>query len=84
MNSSLIGKVEKARRYAQEKERVSFNTFEVKFHGENDDHSVTLQNGHLRCNCDFFVTWETCSHTMAMERILERMLPHEALSGHGV
>ena len=37
MNSSLIGKVEKARRYAQEKERVSFNTFEVKFHGENDD-----------------------------------------------
>ena len=57
MNSSLIGKVEKARRYAQEKERVSFSTFEVRFHGENDDHRVMLENGRIRCNCDFFVTW---------------------------
>jgi hypothetical protein len=28
-----------------------------------------------QCNCEFFVTHSTCSHTMALERILEGMIP---------
>ena len=38
MNSSVIGKIEKAKRYAEEKGRVTFTSFVAEFKGENDDH----------------------------------------------
>lgn len=78
MHSSLIGKIEKAKRYAREQERVRFSSLSVEFRGENDLHQVTLTSGHWHCSCEFFTGWGLCSHTMAMERILEAMLPDEA------
>ena len=80
MQSSLIGKIEKAKRYAQEKERVTFTELSVKFHGENDDYDVSLKDGNWHCSCQFFSNWGMCSHTMALERILGSMLPEEALT----
>lgn len=80
MQSSLIGKIEKAKRYAQEKERVTFSELAVKFHGENDDYSVEYRDGKWHCSCQFFSNWGLCSHTMALERILNNMLPEEALT----
>jgi hypothetical protein len=82
MQSSLIGKIEKAKRYAQEKNRVTFKELTVKFHGENSDYDVTLKDGKWRCTCSFFSQWGLCSHTMAMEKILEDMLPPEARTAH--
>lgn len=79
MNSSLIGKIEKAHRYAMQPERISFTSFEATFRGENDSHTVSLENGKWHCTCHFFVGWNVCSHTMAMEKILKPMLPPEAL-----
>ena len=87
MQSSLIGKIEKAKRYAQEKERISFKEFKVHFHGDNDDHDIEYKNGQWRCTCDFFSGWGLCSHTMALQKILDGMLPEEAFSinsEHGV
>ncbi len=37
MQSSLIGKVEKAKRYAQETERITFSALLAKFRGEYGD-----------------------------------------------
>jgi hypothetical protein len=79
VQSSLIGKIEKAKRYAQEKDRVTFSELSVKFRGENDEYSVNYQDGKWRCTCRFFSQWGLCSHTMAMEHILKEMLPEEAL-----
>jgi hypothetical protein len=79
MQSSLIGKIEKAKRYAQEKDRVTFSALSVKFRGENDEYSVSY-DGKWHCTCRFFSQWGLCSHTMAMEQILQGMLPEEALS----
>jgi hypothetical protein len=31
-----------------------------------------FQNGAWQCDCDFFKTRQTCSHTMALEMILDR------------
>ena len=81
MNSSLIGKIEKAKRYAQEQGRVTFDEFSVTFKGENDVHTVAFQRGHWRCECDFFAERQLCSHTMALEKILGAMLPERAISG---
>ena len=78
MNSSVIGKIEKARRYAQERNRIKFSSFEVEFHGENDDHHVGFGAAGWRCTCDFFAGYGACAHTMALERVLEDMLPAAA------
>ena len=78
MQSSLIGKIEKAKRYAEEKDRITFSELSVTFRGENDSYEISYRDGAWHCTCHFFSTWETCSHTMAMEKILGIMLPEEA------
>ena len=76
MQSSLIGKIEKARRYADERaKRIAFTALTVDFHGDNDDHQVALRDSAWQCSCDFFAGWGFCCHTMALERVLEGMLP---------
>lgn len=75
----MIGKIEKARRYAEEPDRVRFTDLTVSFRGEHDDYSVSLHGDKWQCNCNFFHGWGTCCHTMAMQRILGKMLSHEAL-----
>ena len=80
MQSSLIGKIEKAKRYAQEEDRVTFSELSVKFRGDNNDYSVSYKDGEWHCTCSFFSNWGMCSHTMALERMLRRMLPEEALT----
>ncbi|CAG0988330.1 hypothetical protein ANRL3_02595 [Anaerolineae bacterium] len=76
MDSSMIGKIEKAKRYAAEaNRRVVFTRFDVKLEGDNDTYAVTFDAGRWRCGCRYFATHGLCSHTMAMERVLGNMLP---------
>ena len=82
MQSSLIGKIEKSKRYAQERERITFADLTVDFRGDNDNHTLSYKEGKWHCSCHFFSKWGECSHTMAMQRILAEMLPQEALSPH--
>ena len=79
MNSSLIGKIEKAKRYAQERGRIHVRGLEVDFDGENDGHRVSLEGDTWGCSCDFFAGWGACAHTMALERILDGMIPKSGL-----
>jgi hypothetical protein len=81
MHSSLIGKIEKAKRYAQEPDRVRFSRFELVFKGEHDEYAVSYEKGHWHCSCAFFAGWNVCSHTIAMYRLLTPMLPSEAAPG---
>ena len=80
MQSSLIGKIEKAKRYAQELDRITFTELSVQFRGENDSHTTCYKDGKWHCSCHFFASWGLCSHTMALEKVLANMLPKEALS----
>ena len=80
MQSSLIGKIEKAKRYAQETDRVTFSELSVKFQGEHDTYTISYKEGKWHCSCHFFLNWGLCSHTMALQRILGNMLPKEALA----
>ena len=81
MQSSLIGKIQKAKRYAEEPERIKFSQFRLSFRGAHKDHNVSYEDGALRCDCGFFSSWNTCSHTMALERMLDVMLPRVATVG---
>jgi len=80
MQSSLIGKIEKANRYAQETDRITFTEFSVKFRGEHDHYTTEYKDGKWYCSCHFFSGWGVCSHTIALEKILGNMLPKEALT----
>ncbi len=74
MDYGLIGKIEKAKRYAQEPHRFKFQRFEMTFHGDNNDHHIRYENGAFQCDCEFFITHQRCSHTMALERVFKDML----------
>lgn len=78
MDYGMIGKIEKAKRYASERHRFHFESFNVRIDGNNNDHWVKLENGVWSCDCDFFQSRGVCSHTMAMEEILKEMLPEPA------
>ena len=75
MNSSVIGKIEKAKRYSQERQRMQFTDLSVAFEGDNDRHRVSFSDQKWHCSCDFFAGYGACAHTMALERVLEGMLP---------
>lgn len=74
MYSGMIGKIDKAHRYAAERDRFQFEDLRVTIHGNNDDHAVTFHEGSWRCECDFFRHEETCAHTMALEVLLAGMV----------
>jgi hypothetical protein len=80
MQSSLIGKIEKAKRYAQETDRITFSELSVKFRGEHNTYNTSLKDGKWHCTCSFFASWGICSHSMALEKILGDMVPREAQS----
>jgi hypothetical protein len=80
MQSSLIGKIEKAKRYAQETDRITFRELLVEFQGEHDNYTTSYKDGKWYCSCHFFPSWGLCSHTMALEKILGSMLPQEAMT----
>ena len=80
MRSSLIGKIEKAKLYAQEPDRVTLSGFTAQFRGENDNYQVSYIEGKWKCSCHFSSQWGTCSHIMAIQQIMAPMLPEEALT----
>jgi hypothetical protein len=71
MDSGLLRKREKAKRYSEERNRIRIETLKVTFDGDNNPHTVHFENGSWQCDCDFFRTRLECSHTMALEMILQ-------------
>ncbi len=81
MDSAMIGKIEKAMLYAQEPERITFNSFNVTFEGDHKTHNISYQNEHgWTCDCTFYQTRGVCSHIMTLERLLfDAVSPAEAV-----
>jgi hypothetical protein len=75
MDYGMIGKIEKAKRYAEEPDRFRFNSFDITFHGDNNNHQVGFEGGKFRCDCEFFMTHARCGHTMALEIVLKGLIP---------
>ena len=69
MDSGLIGKIEKGKRYAQEADRVHVALLRVNFHGEHSEHQVGYNEGAWNCDCGSFQHWGLCSHVIALETI---------------
>ena len=78
MHSSMIGKVEKAMRYAHEPDRVTFTSFQASFAGDNGTHTVALVANAWHCDCHLFESAGGCTHTLAMQKMLDPMLTDDA------
>jgi hypothetical protein len=75
MDYGMIGKIEKAKFYAAEPERISFDSFNVNIEGDSGQtHHVEYNAGSFSCDCSFFHTRGYCTHTMTMERVLGQMI----------
>ena len=74
MDYAMVSKLEKARQYAKERERFQFDSFQVTMDGKNKGHTVTYDHGKWGCDCEFFKTHGRCSHSMALELILQDMV----------
>jgi len=76
MDYGMIGKIEKAKIYAEERDRIiTFESLRAHINGDNNaPHLVEYNRGAWHCDCDFFHSRGVCSHTMAMERVLGNMV----------
>jgi hypothetical protein len=70
----MIGKIEKAHRYAEDPSRFAVQTLCVTVRGNNGEHEVAFDGTRWRCACEFFEREEACAHTMALELMLGRMV----------
>ena len=78
MYSSHISRVEKARNYAEERDRVTINVLSATFRGNNNTHQLTYEDGQWNCTCRSFSTQGSCSHAMALQEMLEEVFPSGA------
>lgn len=79
MDYGMIGKIEKAKRYAQQPDRITFHSFAVQFNGDNNVYNVTLSNDGWDCTCPGFRAHAICPHIMSMERAFKPMLKRSPL-----
>jgi len=54
MDYGMIGKIDKAKRYAEQRDRIRVESLDVTIIGENNDHCVQFENGTWQCDCEFF------------------------------
>ena len=74
MNVSFVRKVEKAKDYALQKERVSFASCKIRFSGDNGDHTVSYEAGGWDCDCDYRIGRDTYAHIMALQMMFQGMV----------
>ncbi|MFW5748095.1 MAG: SWIM zinc finger family protein [Chloroflexota bacterium] len=79
MDYSIIGKIQKAKEYALEPQRVTFNSFQLEMRGNNNTYTITLAPDGWHCTCPGFQKYAICPHIMALEKMFEPMLKRERL-----
>ncbi|NDJ63362.1 MAG: hypothetical protein GYB67_19735 [Chloroflexi bacterium] len=79
MDYGMIGKIEKAKQYASEPERVTFNSLTVEFRGDNDTYTITLGPDGWDSTSPSFRRYGICPHVMTLERLFKPMLKRQPL-----
>ncbi len=74
MDYAMIGKLEKAKFYAAEPERVTFDSFTAVFRGDNGTYEISLSAEGWYCSCPGYHEHGMCPHIMTIERAFAAML----------
>jgi len=78
MQSTIVTKAEKARRYAQEPDRLRITVIEATFEAGGGSHVLCLGADGWACDCEFFVANDVCPHAEAASRMLDAHLVEAA------
>lgn len=79
MDASMINKIQKAKEYAEQPERVTFHTLSMQFQGDNDTYHMGLGADGWSCTCPGFQKYGICPHIMAVEKLFKPMLKKEPM-----
>lgn len=79
MDTSMINKIQKAKEYAQEPERVTFHTLALEFQGDNNAYRIGLSAAGWSCSCPGFQKYGICPHVMSIEKLFKPMLKRDPL-----
>jgi len=79
MDTSMINKIQKAKEYAEEPERVTFHSLTIEFHGDNSTYTLSLGPDGWSCTCPGFQKYGICPHIMSIEKLFKPMLKREPL-----
>lgn len=74
MDTSMINKIQKAKEYSHQPERVTFHTLSLVFKGDNNTYNIALGPEGWSCSCPGFSKYGICPHIMALEKIYKPML----------
>lgn len=74
MDASMINKIQKAKEYASQPERATFNTLTVEFRGDNNTYTVSLGNDGWSCTCPGFQKYAICPHIMSLEKLFKPLI----------
>ncbi len=77
MDASMINKIQKAKEYADQPERATFNSLTVEFRGDNSVYIVQLGNDGWSCTCPGFQKYAICPHIMALEKLFKPIIKRE-------
>jgi hypothetical protein len=67
MDYGMIGKIEKAKRYAQQPERITFLSLTADFTGDNNAYRISLGPEGWDCSCPGFRAHGICPHVMTLD-----------------
>lgn len=79
MDASMINKIQRAKEYAQEPERVTLHTLALEFHGDNNTYIIALGPDGWSCTCPGYQKFGICPHLMAVEKMFKPMLKRDPL-----
>ena len=79
MDASMLNEYQKARFYAQEPERATFNNLVLEFRGDNSQYEISLTPEGWQCNCPGFQSHAICPHIMSLEKRLSPLVKREPL-----
>jgi len=73
-DKELLKKIEKAKKYSSELDRFKIINFTVQMNSEHDNRIINYDSEiGYKCTCDFYMKRKTCSHIIAIEKILAKL-----------
>lgn len=79
MDTSRITQIQKAKEYAEQPERVTFNSLDIEFRGDNNTYRLSLGPEGWSCGCPGYNKYGICPHIMAVEKLFKPMIKREPL-----
>ncbi len=77
MDTSMINKIQKAKEYAQQPEKVTFHSLALEFRGDNSEYHLELAPDGWSCSCPGFQKYGICPHVMTIEKMFKPMLKRD-------